>query len=173
MAGDVAFEAAFDLAWCLAFGGFLGGVGAGGWIVLETCEDDRVQGAVELAFTAAVEAIAHGLAGGRGDWCGAAEHRERAIVAEPAGVRPGAEQLRGADRADADLVQQPRHVGLDELLELGFEVVGFGLEGKDPSGGVTQRDHGRPVLGRVRWQRPQSSAASDELVGVMAAELVA
>ena len=113
MPGDVSLEAALDLAWGLAFGGAFGGVGAGSWVVLKSGEDDRVQGAVELAVAAAVEAVADGLAGGGGDRRGPAEHRERGVAAQAAGVRPGAEQLRGADRPDADLVEQPWDVGLD------------------------------------------------------------
>ena len=58
---DVALEAAFDLARGLAFGGAAGGVSTCGGVVLEAREHDRVQGAVELAITAAVEAVTNGL----------------------------------------------------------------------------------------------------------------
>src|SRR5436190_523125 len=45
----MAFEAAFDLARCLAFDGPSGGVALRLGVVGETGEGDRVQGAVELA----------------------------------------------------------------------------------------------------------------------------
>src|SRR3954462_910362 len=42
-AGEVALEAALDLAWGLALGEAAGGVGAGGGVVLEAAEHDRVE----------------------------------------------------------------------------------------------------------------------------------
>jgi len=69
VAGDVALqaalEAALDLARGLALGGAPGGVGAGGGILLEAGEDDRVQRAVELAVACAVEAVADRLFPGK------------------------------------------------------------------------------------------------------------
>ena len=61
VAGDIAFEAALDLAGCLAIGGAARGVGAGGGVVLEAGENDGVERAVEVAVAAAVEAVADRL----------------------------------------------------------------------------------------------------------------
>ena len=54
-AGDVALEAALDFARRLAFGRAPGRVDAGGGVVLQAREDDRVQRAVEVAVAGAVE----------------------------------------------------------------------------------------------------------------------
>jgi hypothetical protein len=81
-------------------------------------------------------------------------------------------KLRGADRTDSDLVEQLGDGLLDQVLDLAFEVVGFGFEREDAPGGVAERDDRRAVLGRVRWQGSQSRAALDELVGGRVAQLV-
>src|SRR3954447_22580564 len=58
--GEVAFEGASCFAWCLAFGGFAREVGAG-WRVVACLDDgDAVEGGVELAVAAAVEAVSAG-----------------------------------------------------------------------------------------------------------------
>lgn len=59
-AGDVALQAALDLSVGLALGASSFGVAAGGGV--EAVDDDDVQGAVELAITAAVEPVAQGQA---------------------------------------------------------------------------------------------------------------
>src|SRR5450755_1646061 len=76
LAGDVAFEAAHDFALGLAFGGAAFDVGAGSVAVAQPADGDEVERSVGLAVAAVVEAVAGGLAGGRGDRAGAAEHRE-------------------------------------------------------------------------------------------------
>jgi len=78
------------------------------------------------------------------------------IGSRPA-LRPGAVELGRSYRADGDLVEQNWDAALDESLELGFEVVGFRLEGEDPAGGVAQRDHGGAMLLGVRGQRAQAA----------------
>jgi hypothetical protein len=72
-----------------------------------------------------------------------------------------------------DLVEQPGDGLLDEVGDLALEVVGLGLKHEDPPGGVAHRDDRGAVLGRVRWQGPQSRAAVDEFVGGRVAQLVA
>src|SRR5262245_31742366 len=85
--GEVALERAACLAWRLPFGDFAGEVGAGRWVVAGLDDGDAVEGGVELAVAAAVEAVAAcGLAGAAGDGCGAAEAREGGGVAEAADV---------------------------------------------------------------------------------------
>jgi hypothetical protein len=46
-------------------------VGAGGWVDAALCDGDPVQGAVELAVAAAVEAVALVFAGAGVEWCDA------------------------------------------------------------------------------------------------------
>jgi hypothetical protein len=58
-------------------------------VVLAAVEDDRVQGAVELAVAAAAEAVPLGLAAAGGDGCDAGEAGEAGFGAEAAGVGPG------------------------------------------------------------------------------------
>jgi hypothetical protein len=55
-------------------------------VVLASVEDDRVQGAVELAVAAAAEAVSAGLAAGSGDRCDAGEAGEARFGAESAAV---------------------------------------------------------------------------------------
>jgi len=73
VAGDVAFEAADGFAGALAVAGALLDVGAGRRVVVATAQHDGVQGAVELAVTATVEAVAHDLPGGCRQRCDAGE----------------------------------------------------------------------------------------------------
>jgi len=55
--GDVALEAALDLAVGLAFGSSLLGVSASGGVVAKPGEHDDVEGSVELAVTAAGQSM--------------------------------------------------------------------------------------------------------------------
>jgi hypothetical protein len=66
-------------------------------------DDDRVQGAVELAVAAAVEAVAGDLARAGGDGRGAAVAGEGGLVVEATAVRPGDQELGGRDRTNARL----------------------------------------------------------------------
>jgi hypothetical protein len=110
-----------------------------------------VQGAVEPAVAAAVEAVADGLAGAglkRGD---AGETGEGGLAAQPAGMRPGDEQLRGRDRPDAWLSEQCRREPLDERCDLPLEGGRLARCRLDPAGAVTQREQDRRCqIGGVR-----------------------
>ena len=66
MAGEVAFEAAGRLAAAFAFLGASVDVGDRVRVGSAAGDDDHVQGPVELAVAAAVEAVADRLAGGGG-----------------------------------------------------------------------------------------------------------
>ncbi len=57
-------------------------------------DEDHVQGAVELAIAAAVEAVADRLARRGGDRCAASEASEGGLASDPALVRPGDDELR-------------------------------------------------------------------------------
>jgi hypothetical protein len=76
-AGEVAFEAADGLAAGLAFADPAFDVGDRGRIDSASGDEDLVEGAVELAVSAAVESVADRLAGGGGDRGGAGEAGER------------------------------------------------------------------------------------------------
>jgi hypothetical protein len=56
-AGELSFEAADGFAACLSFALFAFEVGACGWVDAALGDGDAVQGAVELAVAAAVEAV--------------------------------------------------------------------------------------------------------------------
>ena len=57
---EVAFERAAGFSWCFAFGEFAGQEGFRGWVVALLDDGDAVEGGVELAVAAAVEAVAAG-----------------------------------------------------------------------------------------------------------------
>jgi hypothetical protein len=78
-------------------GDLAGEVGAGWWMVAGLDDRDPIEGGVELAVAAAVDAVAAGcLARAAGDWCGAAEASEGSAVAEAADVA-GVGDHRGRD----------------------------------------------------------------------------
>jgi hypothetical protein len=68
----VAFEAADGVAVGLAFGALAFDVGACLGVAAGAGDGDAVDGGVDLAVAAAVEAVAVGLAGADWDWCDAA-----------------------------------------------------------------------------------------------------
>ena len=70
-AGELSFEAAEGFAVALAFGLFAFEVGAGGWVDAALGDGDAVEGAVELAVAAAVEAVALVFAGAGVEGCDA------------------------------------------------------------------------------------------------------
>src|SRR5712691_6645455 len=73
LAGDVALEAAEDLASVESVGFAFGGVGAGAGVVAEAADGDHVECSVGLAVAAVVEAVAGGAAGAGLDRGGGAE----------------------------------------------------------------------------------------------------
>src|SRR5690606_34923174 len=89
VAGDVALEAALDVWVGLAFGPASFGVGACGGVVAESAEHDDVEGSVELAVAAAVEAVSGCHARRGGDGGDAGQVRECGFVSDPASVGPG------------------------------------------------------------------------------------
>src|SRR6266700_6855830 len=81
LAGDVAFQAADDLAFALAFVGAPFDVVLGRLVVAHADEDDPVERRVGLPVAASVEPVPAGLAGRGGGRLGAAEHREGGLGA--------------------------------------------------------------------------------------------
>jgi hypothetical protein len=122
----VSFERAHGFAFGLALAGAALEVGAGALVVDGAVERDRVEGVVGLAVAAAVEAVANGLAGASGLWCGAVAAGEGGLALEPAGV--AGDQLGGGDRSDPGLLEQRRVERTDQAGELGLVGVGLGCE---------------------------------------------
>ena len=153
MAGEVALEQSGGVASGLAFGDPSCDVVLGRGVVLAAVQDNRVQRAVELPVAAAAEPVAGGLATGSRDRRDAGQSREGGLGAEPDGVGPGDEQLRGNDRADAGLVEQlwceRAHVNEDLALELS----GFDSRRFDPAGKAAQDKPGRTLVGCTAVER--------------------
>lgn len=144
LAGDVALEAADDLALGGSFGFASSGVGACAWAEAEAADRGEVEGAVGLSLAAAVEPVALRHAGARGERRDAAEHREAGLAAQPLGVVAGGdEQLAGDLDADPDLLEQSGVELTDELLDRLVQVCDLVVELDDPAGDALEREPGR------------------------------
>ena len=108
VAGEVALEAAVCFAAALAVADSSIDVGDRRGVSSSARDEDHVQGAVESSVAAAVEAVADRLSRGGGKRCAAGEAREGGLASDPAGVRPGDDQLGGDDRRVAVPSRQPR-----------------------------------------------------------------
>jgi hypothetical protein len=82
VAGEEAFEAADGFAEGFAFADSPVDVGVCGLVAFAAVDDDGVEGSVELAVAAAVEAVADGLAGAGGYRWGAGEAGEGGLGVE-------------------------------------------------------------------------------------------
>src|SRR5436309_915053 len=103
LAGDVALEAAEDLASVESVCGPLAGVGAGAVAVAEATDGDHVQRPVRLPIAAVVESVSARASGAGLDRGGAAELGEGGFAVEPFDVLAGGdEQLAGALGADSE-----------------------------------------------------------------------
>lgn len=120
MAREVALQQPGRFAAALAFGDASLDVGLCRGVVLTSLQDDRVQGAVELAITAAAESVPDRLAAGGGHGRDAGEAGEGGFGADAAWVRPGNDQIGGDDRSDARFIEQPwcEHTDMAEDLTL-------------------------------------------------------
>jgi hypothetical protein len=172
-ASQVALEAAADLAIALALLATVGHVGQRLRVVQHAAEGDRVQGSVELAVAAPVEAVTDDLARGSFDGCHASQAGESGFVTEAAAVRPAAEQVSGADGADTGLGQQPRGELLDQRFELGVEVGNVIAGGEHAMGSQAQGGRGGAVFEGVFGWCPEAGAALAELPAGQPPELVA
>jgi len=74
--GGDPLQAAFDIPRALALRGASGGVGAGFRVIAQADQRDGMQCLVELAVTAAVEAVAHNLPGAGRDGVGSGQGGE-------------------------------------------------------------------------------------------------
>jgi hypothetical protein len=117
---EVAFEAAHRFEAGLAFGAFAGRVILGFGVATGAGERDPVDGGVDLAVAAAVEAVAVGLARAdrdRGDAGGASE---LGFGGEALGAGDLADELGRRQGPEARLVEQLRRGLGDEVGDLGF-----------------------------------------------------
>ena len=164
MAGEVALEAAdgFAAASCLRPGG---GRGRRRWRVWSVAaEDDHVQGAVELAVAAAVEAVADALASWRR---GSGRRRPGArsgFAVEAAGVRPGHQHECAAVMAPtpcsssscgATLARTSGRIWCSSWAASAVSCV-------DASGQAAQGQQRGVTLGWLSGSRPQAAAAGQQ-----------
>src|SRR6185312_4266876 len=144
VAGEVSLEGAHGLSFGLAFGDSALHVGAGWGVVYRARERDCVDRGVDLAVAGAAEAVADGFAGGGGLWGGAVGSGECGLALEARGVER--DQLAGADRTDARLVEQPWVKVAGERLDLAGVVLGLLVECAGAVGDVAQHLQGRVLL---------------------------
>ncbi len=115
----------------LAFGSFALDVGLAFGVAAGSGDGDAVDGSVDLAVAAAVEAVALGLARAGWDRCDAAGAGELGVGCEAVGAGDLADQLGGRQRPEAGLVEQLRGGLGDELGDLGLEILGGACEVAD------------------------------------------
>ena len=174
VAGEVALDAAADFLVGLALGSAALDVGAGRRVVAHPVDGDDVQGAVELAVAEPVEAVPVGAARRHRDGGGAREHGEGGFAADPPGVGPGQQDLRGAERTDAGLGgDQPGGHVLDDLADLGLELIGRHGEGRDPLAEADQRLVGHPGQPVSTSRAGQGGAGPRSSLGGQVPELFA
>jgi hypothetical protein len=120
---EVAFEAADRFSVAFPVAALLGEVDRGPGVVEDLGEREHVEGVVELAVAAGIEAVAVGAFGGDGDGGASGEARELRVAGEP--VDPGdlADQLGCDQHAHARLGQELRRDLPDQAGQLLIEPV--------------------------------------------------
>src|SRR5580765_8076870 len=159
---EVTGESALDAAACFPCG-LAGGeeslvVAAGLLVVADALERDDVERPVELAVAAAVEAMAalfaaRGLDGARAGECG-----EGSFASHSAAIAARDEQLRGADRSHAALLEQTRCELGDKLSERALYICDLSRESLDATAEPLQD------AVRDRGARPQPGGSTGESV---------
>jgi hypothetical protein len=146
-AGEVSLEAAHGFEAGLAFGAFAGEVVAGLGVAAGAGERDAVNGSVELAVAAAVKPMAVGLAGADRDWGDAGGAGEFGLRPKAARAGDLAEQLGRGQGPEAGLAEQLRRGLVDEVGDLGLELVGGDGEFAQPPQFVAGDPNARGLLG--------------------------
>src|SRR6266508_6913415 len=157
-AGEVALEAAVCFAATFAVADASIDVGDRRLVCASAGDEDHVQGAVELAIAAAVEAVADRLSRRSGDRCAASEASEGGLASDPAGVGPGDDELRGRERSDARLIEQLRRQRSGELLDLAREFALFGGQVLDAARDRAQACSA-PRSSTSRWRVGRTAAS--------------
>ena len=109
----------------LPFGLFAFEERLGGGVDAGAGDGDDVQRPVELAVTAAVQAVLAVLPGGARDRSDPGLQREARVALELFGASGSADQDRGNERSAAGLFEQPRALRLDQLEQLLLDRVDF------------------------------------------------
>src|SRR3954451_23727756 len=146
-AGEVALEAADCFAGGLAFGAFAVEVGAGLGVAAGASDGDAVDGGVDLAVAAAVEAVAVGLARADRDRRQTGGAREFGVGGEAAGAGDLADELGGGQWPEAGLGEQLRRDLGDQAGDLGLECLDRLRELADAAQFVAGDAHAHRLLG--------------------------
>jgi hypothetical protein len=162
VACEVALEAAHRLDAGLAFGFLAGEIGASRRVDPAARDRDDVQGAVELAVAATVQAVAVASPGGSRNRCDAGQPGELSVAGEALCARGLADQDRGAQRATAGLCEQLWAMGANEVAQLALERLGFPCERGDALD-LLASDTDPGGL----WQRPEPAGDALQLAGVV------
>lgn len=116
MSCGVALEAEADLGVGLLLGASSNEVTLGRLVVVDHAPvHDGVQGPVESPVAESVEPMAFDSSGGRFQRADPGQRGEGGLRAAPTGVRPGDDEVCGADSAHARLGHQGRHHRGDEV----------------------------------------------------------
>src|SRR5437667_5735873 len=173
MAGEVALDQPGSVASAFSFGDPFGDVVLGCRVVLAAVQDDGVQGAVELPVAAAAESVPCRLAAGGGDRGDASEASESGLGAQPAAMRPGDDQLRGDDRADAWLVEQRGRECAYMGEDLPFQLGRFAGCCIDSASEASQDEPCRELIGSCRARAAKAATALEQPTGREHAQLLA
>src|SRR6266545_5781929 len=173
MSGEVALEQPGGVAAALAFGGPSRDVVPGRGVVLAAVEDNRVQRPIELPVAAAAEPVPSRLAAGGGDRGDAGEASESGLGAQPAAMRPGDDQLRGDDRADAWLVEQRGRECAYMGADLPFQLGRFAGCCIDSASEASQDEPCRELVGPCRARAAKTAPALEQPSGREHAQLLA
>src|SRR3954468_19056507 len=120
-AGEVALEAADRFAGCLALSLLARDERDGLGVAAGAGDGDAVDGGVDLAVAAAVEAVAVGLARADRDGRETGGAGELGVAGEPGGAGDLTDELGRGQRPEPRLVEQLRRDLANELGELGLE----------------------------------------------------
>src|SRR5665648_844931 len=132
LSGDIAFEAADDLASGVSLGGPPLDVLASGLVVDGADEHDGVQGTVQAPVSSSVEAVAHRVARGSGDRAGTGQGRERGFGVDATGVGEGQQRDGRGDGSHPRQFQDAGgHLGHD-CLTGGLVPGQFQVQGQHP-----------------------------------------
>jgi len=104
-----------------------------------TLEGDDVDGAIELAVSAPVEAVAGRHARTRRDRGHACERREGRFARNAVPVRPRAENGGSDDRADAVELEEIGAPTRDQLADLCLVTVRLGMKARDTPSEISDR----------------------------------
>src|SRR5215472_805834 len=103
---QVTLEAASELAVVLALASAPKRVGLCLGMEVHAPHDDGVKSSIELTIPTAIQSVTNDLSGRSWDRCHAGEGGESSLRTQASTVRPGADDLGRADRADARLLDE-------------------------------------------------------------------